>query len=179
MLQELIWNKRKMLLDFFEITSSLILRPDFSIWCRKIWSHKCWKLLALMLQLQMECFHLSKPLANHEHGKPASGNFNYRSVVGIILHLAGCTHPGIAYADNFAARYMFHPKLVHKHTIKRICCYLNATFQDWSWNLVRNSWRSIVFLILILLGFIGMKQWIILSVLKEDLDMWLWLPIVL
>ncbi len=29
-----------------------------------------------------------KPLAKHVHGEPASGDFNYSSVVGMLLYLA-------------------------------------------------------------------------------------------
>ncbi len=38
-----------------KFTLGMILRADFSTWHRKVWSKKCQKLLALMLELQMEC----------------------------------------------------------------------------------------------------------------------------
>ncbi len=41
-----------------------------------------------------------------------SGDFNYSSLVGILLYLAGWTCTDITYAVNFTARYMFFPKLV-------------------------------------------------------------------
>ncbi len=47
-----------------------------------------------------------KPLAKHVHGEPASGDFNYSSVVGMLLYLAGHTCPDITYAVD-CARYMF------------------------------------------------------------------------
>ncbi len=53
-----------------------------------------------------------KPLVKHAHGEPASGNFNYSSVVGMLLYLAGHTCPDITYAVNCAASYMFSPQLV-------------------------------------------------------------------
>ncbi len=68
-----------------------------------------------------------KPLTKHEHGEPDSGDFNYSSVVGMLLYLAGHTHPDITYAVNFAERYMFCPKLVHKQALKHIGRYLKAT----------------------------------------------------
>ncbi len=36
-----------------------------------------------------------KSLAKHAHEEPASGNLNYSSVVGMLLYLAGHTHPDI------------------------------------------------------------------------------------
>ncbi len=68
-----------------------------------------------------------KPLAKHALGEPASGDFNYCSVVGMLLSLAGHTCPDITYAVNCAARYTFCPKLVYKHTLKQIGCNLKAT----------------------------------------------------
>ncbi len=56
-----------------------------------------------------------KPLAKNVHGEPVSGDFNYISMVGMLLYLAGYTHPDITYAVNCPTRYMFCPKFVHKH----------------------------------------------------------------
>ncbi len=69
-----------------------------------------------------------KPLVKHVHGEPASGNFNYSSVIGMLLYLADHSGPDITYAVNCATRYMFCPKLVHKHALKGIGCYHKATF---------------------------------------------------
>ncbi|KAL7460167.1 hypothetical protein ACHAXS_000632 [Conticribra weissflogii] len=54
------------------------------------------------------------------HGQPVSGNFNYSSVVGMLLHLVGHKCPDIKYAVTCAARYIFGPKLVHKQILKQI-----------------------------------------------------------
>ncbi len=67
------------------------------------------------------------PLAEHLHDELVSGHFNYSSVVRMLLYLAGHTHHNISYAVNCAARYMFCPKLMHKHALKRIGCYLKVT----------------------------------------------------
>ncbi len=61
-----------------------------------------------------------KPFAKHVHGEPASGNFNYSSVVRMLLYLAGHTCPDIICAGNCAARYMFCPKIVHKQVHKEL-----------------------------------------------------------
>ncbi|KAL7460189.1 hypothetical protein ACHAXS_000653 [Conticribra weissflogii] len=61
-----------------------------------------------------------KPPAKHAHGGSVSSNFNYSSVVGMLLYLAGHTCPDITHAVICAARYMFYPKLVHKHALKEI-----------------------------------------------------------
>ncbi len=58
---------------------------------------------------------------------PASGGFNYSSVVGMLLYLAGHTCPDITHAVNCAAKYMFCPKLVHEQALKQIGCFLKAT----------------------------------------------------
>ncbi len=68
-----------------------------------------------------------KPLAKHMHGEPASSNFNYSSVFGMLLYPPGHKLPNITYAVNCAARYMFCPKLMHKQALKQIGCYLKAT----------------------------------------------------
>ncbi len=59
-----------------------------------------------------------KPLAKHKHREPAAGNFNYSSVVGMLLYLAGHTCPDTTYAVSCAARHMFCPKHVHKQALK-------------------------------------------------------------
>ncbi len=65
--------------------------------------------------------------AKHAHGEPASDDFNYNCGVGMLFYLAGHMHHDISYVLNCAAKYMFCPKLVHKHTLKWIGHYLKAT----------------------------------------------------
>ena len=69
----------------------------------------------------------AKPLVKDADGEPASGEFSYSSVVGMLLYLAGHTRPDIAYAVNCCARYMFCPKKSHELALKRIGRYLKAT----------------------------------------------------
>ncbi|EJK66248.1 hypothetical protein THAOC_12847, partial [Thalassiosira oceanica] len=67
------------------------------------------------------------PLTRDDEGEPALGDFNYASVVGMLMYLAGHTRPDIAYAVNCCARYMFNPKRSHEEAVKRIVRYLKAT----------------------------------------------------
>jgi hypothetical protein len=69
----------------------------------------------------------ANPLVKDEDGPPASGDFNYASVVGMLLYLAGHSRPDIAYAVNCAARYMFCPKQSHENALKRLGRYLKQT----------------------------------------------------
>ena len=67
----------------------------------------------------------AKPLVKDGYVDNPTGDFSYISVVGILLYLAGHLSPGIAYAVNCAASYMFSPKKI-KLVIKRIGQYLKA-----------------------------------------------------
>ena len=68
-----------------------------------------------------------RPLVKDESGLDAKREFNYASVVGMLLYLAGHSRPDIAYAVNCAARYMFSTKQSHEEALKRIGRYLKAT----------------------------------------------------
>ena len=68
-----------------------------------------------------------KPLVKDEDGLDAKREFNYSSVVGMLLYLAGHSRPDIAYAVNCTARYMFSAKRSHEEALKRIGRYLKAT----------------------------------------------------
>ena len=70
---------------------------------------------------------LHAPLTKDEKGPEASGEFNYASVVGMLLYLSGHSRPDIAYAVNCTARYMFCPRRSHEEALKRIGRYLKAT----------------------------------------------------
>ena len=60
--------------------------------------------------------------------KPAfSGDYNYRSVVGMMLYLANTSHPDIAFAVNQCARFSTNPREPHHKAIKRIVGYLKKT----------------------------------------------------
>ena len=67
------------------------------------------------------------PLVKDVEGAPAEGQFNYASVVGMLLYLSGNTRPDITYAVNCCARYMANPRLSHEKALKRIGRYLKLT----------------------------------------------------
>ena len=69
----------------------------------------------------------SEPLIRDEDGEPMEADFNYASVVGMMLYLSGHSRPDITYAVNCCARYMFLPRKRHEVAIKRIGRYLKAT----------------------------------------------------
>lgn len=70
--------------------------------------------------------------AQHDHlvkdleGQVARGNFNYASVVGMVLYLSGHLCPDIAYAMNCCTRYMLYPIQSHKEALTRIGRYLKT-----------------------------------------------------
>ena len=68
-----------------------------------------------------------EPLIRDETGDPFEGDFNYASVVGMLLYLSGHSRPDITYAVNCCARYMFNPRKRHEIAIKRIGRYLKGT----------------------------------------------------
>ena len=61
-----------------------------------------------------------------KHGGPASGSFNYTSIVG-MLHYLNHTHPDCAFAIHQVARYTFEPKKSHEVAVERIRRYLKGT----------------------------------------------------
>ena len=68
------------------------------------------------------------PLVRDDEGEPALGDFNYASVVGMLMYVAAHTRPDIAYAVNCCGWYMFNPKRSqHEEAVKRIVRYLKAT----------------------------------------------------
>ena len=71
----------------------------------------------------------TKPLGSDMHGNACSrqGRWQYSSVVGMMLYLAGNTRPDIAFAVNQAARHTHHPCAVHEEALVKIARYLQGT----------------------------------------------------
>ena len=70
---------------------------------------------------------LKAPLSKDIDGDPITGAFNYPSVVGMLLYLAGHTRPDISYAVSCAARFCFAPRHSHEVGVKMIGHYLLET----------------------------------------------------
>jgi hypothetical protein len=68
-----------------------------------------------------------KALGADLHGPQALSEWNYRSVVGMMLYLAGNSRCDISFAVHQCARFSHAPKLSHEKAIKRICRYLKGT----------------------------------------------------
>jgi hypothetical protein len=62
----------------------------------------------------------ASPLPKDVNGAPASGNFNYAAVVGMLLYLCGHSRPDIAFAVHQCARYTFKPTRRHELALIRI-----------------------------------------------------------
>ena len=67
------------------------------------------------------------PLPKDKNGAPATENFNYAAVVGMMLYLSGHTRPDIAFAVHQCARYTFCPTRRHEQALIRIGRYLKGT----------------------------------------------------
>ena len=70
---------------------------------------------------------IKSPLSKDVNGDPVTGAFNYPSVVGMLLYLAGHSRPDISYAVSCAARFCFAPRHSHEVGVKMIGRYLLAT----------------------------------------------------
>ncbi len=89
--------------------------------------NKCGRLLALMLEPQMESLPLSKEsLLLNICRRACLWRFQLQQSCWNDLYLACHTCPDINYAVKSAARYIFCPKLLHKYALKHIVCYLKA-----------------------------------------------------
>jgi len=59
-------------------------------------------------------------------GKPVNENWNYLSVIGMLLYLSTNTRPDIAFAVSQVARFTHNPKLSHGIAVKMIIRYLKG-----------------------------------------------------
>ena len=67
------------------------------------------------------------PLGKDLEGDPCREQWEYRSVVGMMLYLAGNTRPDIAYAVHQCARFSHNPRRCHEVGLKHIARYLQGT----------------------------------------------------
>ena len=66
-------------------------------------------------------------LPKDENGEPCNETFNYASVVGMLMYLAGSTRPDISFAVHQCARYTHFPRHSHEVALKHIGRYLLGT----------------------------------------------------
>lgn len=66
-------------------------------------------------------------LPKDENGEPCNEYFNYGSVVGMLMYLAGHSRPDLGFAVHQCARYTHCPKRCHKQAVKHIGHYLVGT----------------------------------------------------
>jgi len=64
------------------------------------------------------------PLGKDLEGDPCREQWEYRSVVGMMLYLAGSTRPDIAYAVHQCARFSHNPRRCREVGLKHIARYL-------------------------------------------------------
>ena len=66
-------------------------------------------------------------LRKDEDGDPATGDFNYASVIGMLWYLYGHSRPDIGFAVSQATRFAWGPKRSHELALIRLGQYLMAT----------------------------------------------------
>ena len=71
-----------------------------------------------------------KPLGSDPDGPAAKEEWNYASVVGMLLYLASNSRPDISFAVHQCARFTHGPKASHEKAIIRICRYLKGTANE-------------------------------------------------
>ena len=67
------------------------------------------------------------PLPRDVGGEPFADDYNYASVIGMLMYLACNSRPDIAFAVNQCARHTHHPTALHAKYLKQIGRYLQST----------------------------------------------------
>jgi hypothetical protein len=70
----------------------------------------------------------SQALGINPDGKPMHEEWNYRSIVGMLLYLSINTRPGIAFAISQVIRFSHNPKKSHATAVKMIVRYLSCSY---------------------------------------------------
>ena len=70
------------------------------------------------------------PLHADVDGESCIEQWDYASVVGMLMYLSNNSRPDIAFAVHQCARFSFHPKRSHEEAIKRIVRYLKGTKEN-------------------------------------------------
>ena len=67
------------------------------------------------------------PIGKDLDGDPCKEKWDYRSIVGMMLYLAGTSRPDISYSVHQCARFSHSPKHSHEIAVKHIVRYLKGT----------------------------------------------------
>ncbi|CAJ1944914.1 unnamed protein product [Cylindrotheca closterium] len=67
------------------------------------------------------------PLGKDPDGEPMNEEWNYRSIVGMLMYLSTKTRPDITFAVSQVARFSSDPKQSHATAVKTILRYLKRT----------------------------------------------------
>ena len=67
------------------------------------------------------------PLGSDLNGDPFDQNWEYASIVGMLMFLAANSRPDIAYAVHQAARFTHAPRASHAQAVKKILRYLKGS----------------------------------------------------
>ena len=68
-----------------------------------------------------------EPLYKDLNSELCCEEWNYWSIVGMLLYLSGSSRPDIAYAVHQCARFSHNPKRSHEIVLKHIARYLKGT----------------------------------------------------
>jgi hypothetical protein len=72
----------------------------------------------------------SQALGIDPDGEPMHEEWNYHSIVDMLLYLSTNTRPDIAFAVSQVARFSHNPKKSHATAVKMIVCYLSCSTYD-------------------------------------------------
>lgn len=75
-------------------------------------------------------------------GDPFLEEWNYRTVIGMLMFISANTRPDIAFAVHQAARFSHSPRASHAHAVKRILRYLQRT-KDKGFRLCPNTTHQV------------------------------------
>ena len=69
----------------------------------------------------------SHPIGRCANSPPATGKFNYRSVIGMMMYLGNNTRLDCSYAIHQCAQFCLDPRTDHEKAVKQIGRYLKGT----------------------------------------------------
>jgi hypothetical protein len=67
------------------------------------------------------------PIGSSKDSPPFDHRYNYRSIIGMAMYLAGTTRPDISFAIHQLARFSADPRMAHHTGVHRLARYLKKT----------------------------------------------------